>query len=310
MQTPRADLERALDELRTASWTIDLVHTARANDAMRLARTAVEEKLDAFIVCGGDGTLNEAANGLLGSETALGVLPMGTGNVWAKEMGMPIGDLVLGARRLRDADVRAIDVGQVSGSGLSRTEEDAGDTENRNASRIFVLWTSVGLDAAVTHRVEPQREMKRRWGAWFFWTEGVREGWNYRGKHAQLTFGDKRLRQRVIVALVANAQLYAGITRMAPDAKVDDGLLDLVVLKGTGTWATAWHVARVLLRLHVHDPQTEIYRVSTLKIAAKKMPLQVDGEPIGTTPVEISVLPRALKVLVPKTANRNLFSNW
>ncbi len=295
MRTAYADLDRAINELRAHGWTIDLAETTQPKDAMKIARMAAEEKLDAFIAVGGDGTMNEAANGLVGSDTALGVLPMGTANVWAKEMGLPLGDLVTAARRLRDADMRLIDVGEVHSEKI--------------APRVFVLWSSAGLDAAVTRRVEPQRELKRKWGALFFWIEGVREAWGFRGKRARLIFDQKRVRQRVILALAANAQLYAGITRIAPNAKVDDGLLDLVVLKGTGTWSTAWHVFRVLLRLHVHDPQTDLYQLASVKISAKQLPVQVDGEPIGMTPVEIRVRPRALKVLVPKTANKDLFVN-
>lgn len=295
MRTGHADLERALDVLRARGWTIDLVETKQSQDAVRIARAAAEEKFDAFISVGGDGTMNEAANGLVGSETALGVLPMGTGNIWAKEMGLVPGDLMTSARRLGDADVRSIDVGEV------RSE--------KIAPRVFVLWSSAGLDAAVTRRVEPQRELKRRWGALFFWIEGIREGWEYRGKRARLIFDQKRVHQHIILALAANAQLYAGITRMSPKAQVDDGLLDLVVLKGTGTWSTAWHLVRVLLQWHVHDPQTDLYQFTSLKILAKKLPVQVDGEPIGMTPLEIRVRPRALKVLVPKTANKNLFVN-
>jgi len=293
MRTARADLERALDELRARGWTIDLVETKQSQDAIKLARAAAEEKLDAFIAVGGDGTMNEAANGLVGSDTALGVLPMGTGNIWAKEMGLVPGDLVTSARRLGDAEIRSIDVGEVRSENI--------------APRVFVLWASAGLDAAVTRRVEPQRELKRRWGALFFWIEGIREGWKFRGQRARLIFDEKRVHQRVILALAANAQLYAGITRIAPKAQVDDGLLDLVVLKGTGTWSTAWHLVRVLLQLHVHDPQTDMYQFASVKILAKELPVQVDGEPIGTTPIEIRVRPRALKVLVPRTANMRLF---
>jgi diacylglycerol kinase family enzyme len=226
--------------------------------------------------------------------------------------------LILAARRLGDAAIRWIDVGEVRWPALASSEKnkgkknrsgDANAGQEKIAPRVFVLWSSAGLDAAVTRRVEPQRELKRKWGALFFWTEGIREGWAFRGQRARLIFDQKRVRQRVILALAANAQLYAGITRIAPTARVDDGLLDLVVLKGTGAWSTAWHVLRVLLRLHVHDPQTDLYQFTFLKILAKNLPVQVDGEPIGMTPVEIHVRPRALKVLVPKTANMRLFVN-
>ena len=145
MRALDAEIDRAMAELRARGWTVELCATSSGGDATRLARAAAEEKFDAVIAVGGDGTLNEAANGVVDSPTALGVLPIGTANVWAREMGLPIGDLPEAARGLADAETRAIDVGEV------RSE--------KIAPRVFVLWASAGLDAAVTRRVEPQRAL-------------------------------------------------------------------------------------------------------------------------------------------------------
>jgi diacylglycerol kinase (ATP) len=149
--------------------------------------------------------------------------------------------------------------------------------------------------------------MKRRFGALLFWWVGVGDAWSYRGKRATLVAGEKRIRRRVILALAANVQLYGGIVRIAPNARIDDGLLDLIVLKGTDFWATAWHLVRVFAGAHVRDPQVEIYSVPSINVIGKNLPVHVDGEPIGFAPIEIRVRPLALRVLVPKTANRSLF---
>ncbi len=290
----RADIQRAIDVLRAHGWSVDLVETARIGDATRWARRAAEEKLDALIAVGGDGTVNEVGNGLVDSSTALGVLPSGTANVWAKEMGLPLGDWVTAAQRLAEADVRAIDVGEVRGPTIE--------------PRVFVLWCGVGLDAAITRDVEPQRDMKRCFGALTFWLVGIRTAWNYRGKRATIIVGDKRIRQRVTLALAANAQLYGGIVRVAPNARVDDGQLDFVIFRGTGFWLTAWHLLGVFVGAHVRDPLVEFFRVPTIGVDGRNLPVHVDGEPIGYTPIEIRVRPRALRVLVPKTANQSLFA--
>lgn len=294
MRTAREQTLRAAQVLDEHGWSVDLIETERVGDATRLAREAAAEGCEAVIAVGGDGTMNEVANGIVNSSTALGVLPLGTANVWAKEMGLPLGDTVTAARLLAEAEVRWIDVGEVRGPGL--------------APRIFVLWSGVGLDARITHDVEPQRELKRRFGALMFWWVGIRDAWSYRGQGATLQFGTNRMRKRVILVLTANAQLYGGIVRVAPDARLNDGLLDLLVFKGAGVWATAWHLVRVLLGLHLKDPQVEDYRVSCVSIEAKNLPVHVDGEPIGFAPVEISLRPLALRVLVPKTANPKLFA--
>lgn len=293
MRDESVEIQRVMNVLRERGWSIDAAETARRGDATQFARDAAAEKFDALIAVGGDGTVNEVANGLVDSTTAFGVLPSGTANVWAKEMGLPLGDLETAARRIADADIRAIDVGEVHGPTIE--------------PRVFVLWSGVGLDALITSNIEPQREMKRRLGALMFWLVGIRDAWSYRGKRVTLVAGDKRLRRRVILALAANVQLYGGIVRIAPNARVDDGLLDLIVLKGTGFWATAWHLMRVLFGAHLHDPQVEIYSVPYIAVDGKDLRVHVDAEPIGFAPVEIRVRPRALRVLVPKTANRNLF---
>ncbi len=294
MRDEYVEIQRAMEVLRERGWSIDLAETARGGDATQLARRAAGENLDALIAVGGDGTLNEVANGLIDSTTALGVLPSGTANVWAKEMGLPLGDQVTAARRLADASVRVIDVGEVRGPTIE--------------PRIFVLWCGVGLDAAITRDVEPQREMKRRLGALMFWLVGIRTAWSYRGKRATILAGDKRIRRRVTLALAANAQLYGGIVRVAPNARVDDGLLDFVIFKGTGFWLTAWHIVGVFFGAHLRDPTVEFYLVPSIVVNGKNLPVHVDAEPIGFSPVEIRVRPRALRVLVPKTANRNLFT--
>lgn len=295
MRSGREPLERAVREFVRAGWVVDVVETARPMDTWSGARSAAEKGYDALIAVGGDGTVNEAANGLVGSATALGVLPLGTVNVWAKEMGLPPGDLAAGARLLTQAQVRRIDVGQVSGPTI--------------APRVFVLCCGIGLDAAITRDVEPQREMKRRFGPLMFWLVGIRNAWSFRGTPARIDLGTRCVRRRIILALAANSQLYGGIVRIAPHALVDDGRLDLVVFRGTGVWATAWHLIRILLGSHLADPQVEAFQARAVKIDACKLPVHVDAEPIGTTPVEINVRPQALAVLVPATANMNLFES-
>ncbi len=289
-------IRQAGRELEKRGWTLEIRETTRIGDAGNLAREAAELGFDALVAVGGDGTMNEAANGLCGSSTALGVLPLGTANVWAKEMGLPLGNLTGAARLLAQADVRMIDVGEVRGPTI--------------APRIFVLWCGIGLDAAITRSVEPRRELKRRFGALMFWWVGIREAWNFRGKRAKLVIGEKSVRKRVILVLAANAQLYGGIVRIAPQAKVDDGVLNLVVFKGTGFGMTALHLIRVFLGMHLRDPQVESHSVSCTSVFGNNLPVQVDGEPIGFTPAEIRMRPRALRVLVPKTATSSLFSTW
>lgn len=135
--------ERAADVLRAHGWDIRLIRTQDADHVTRLARRAVEEEKDALFVVGGDGTINLAVRGLAGSATALGVLPGGTANVLAQELGLPgltwtrWMALEESARRLASAPARLVDIGQCAGI-------------------PFLMWAGVGLDAFAIHHIEPR----------------------------------------------------------------------------------------------------------------------------------------------------------
>jgi diacylglycerol kinase (ATP) len=144
----------AVDVLRAEGWGVEGKETIAGGDATKFARQAAEAAYHSVFAVGGDGTVNEVVNGILGSTTSLGVLPYGTANVWAKEMGLPLNDMAAAARLQANAPAVFIDAGQVQG-------DDFGP-------RAFLLWCGVGFDASITAEIEPQRALKRRFGALMF----------------------------------------------------------------------------------------------------------------------------------------------
>lgn len=295
MRTDYGALETARAVLRQAGWQVEAQETEGGGDATNLARHAAEIGYNVVFAVGGDGTLNEVLNGVLGSDTAIGVLPYGTANVWAKEMGLPLNDMAAAARLQIQAPVVHVDVGQVEGESFG--------------PRAFLLWCGVGFDAHITAEVEPQRALKRRLGALMFWFVGVRAAFTFRGRRAQISVDGSRRRTRILLAVASNAQLYGGMVRISPVAQVDDGLLDLAIFRGTGVWQTAWHLVRVFLGWHVRASDVEHRRGREITIRGPKLPVHADAEPLGTTPVQIRICPQAVQVLVPPTANRTLFLN-
>ncbi len=297
-RTDYAVLDAARDVFRDAGWQAEMQKTQAVGDATKFARQAALASIDAVFAVGGDGTVNEVLNGVIDSSTALGVLPYGTANVWAKEMGLPLGDMATAARLQLNGELRCIDAGEARGT----------SKEAPFGPRAFALWCGIGFDAAITAAIEPQRALKRQLGAAMFWLVGVQTAFTFRGRRAQISVDGKKRNRRILLGLASNVQLYGGIVRISPNAKLDDGLLDLVIFRGTGWARTAWHLLRVFFSWHLRAPDVEHFRAREITIRGDKLPVHVDAEPVGTTPVQIRIRPQSLRVLVPSTANRALFS--
>lgn len=316
----RADLQQAIAYLQSQGWDMAIDETNHWGDGTRFARQAVAQGCQVVVVVGGDGTLNEAVNGLVGSDVALGVLPMGTGNVWAAEMGLlPIPtplhrpDLLAAARALVAGTARWVDVGLVKGPRLragepARTPEVFEHLESPG-ERYFLLWAGVGFDALVTQLIEgPERPMKRRWGALAYGLAGLRTAGSFAGTRVALRLDDEELRARALLVLISNVQLYAGMVRVAPAARLDNGWFDVCVFKGHGLLYIFRHIVGIVTWRHLHDPQVVYRRARRVTVdAADPLPVQTDGEPVGLTPLEVTVVPRALRVIVPPRAPAGLF---
>ena len=289
------DLARVRSFLQSKGWEVLLRWTMGPGDAITYAREAVAKGCDMAVAVGGDGTLGEVANGLVGSDCVMGVLPIGTGNVWARMMDIPFwtpvsrSALLDAAQVLVDGQVHQIDLGR------------AGD-------RYFVLWTGVGIDAQVAREVEPHREIRRNLGNLTYYVTMIALSLNLRGSRVTIVIDGKAIRQRAFLILVANAQLYGGSLKIAPKARLDDGLLDVCVFKGGSLLDVLRHFAMVVLGRHLSDPKVEVYRAVEVEIHGDRaLPLHLDGEPCGHTPVRITIVPKALRVIVPQSASASLF---
>ena len=291
------ELPAVLNHLEEHGWRTTLHETERAGEATQLALQARDEGLDAVFVVGGDGTINEVINGLAESPVALGVLPGGTGNVWAKELGLPTRSprhllpLLDAVRALVPGSTRRIDLGQANG-------------------RFFLQWAGMGLDAEVTYAMEPRTRRQRRLGTLTYIVAGISAAANLVGTRVRIWIDDERIYRRSILIVISNSQLYGGKVRIATDARLDDGLLDVNVFAGTGFVSAIRTVLGVVTGLHVRDPRHSFYRGSVIRVEADKpMAIHVDGEPFDTTPLECSVVPRALTVLVPEHTRPELFAD-
>ncbi len=283
----RRRLEEADRWLRDHGWRVEWAETASPGEATGLAARAAEGELPLLFVCGGDGTLSEAANGLAGSGTALAVIPAGTVNIWAKEVHIP--------RKPLEAVRLAV--------GGERRRVDLG----RAGERYFLLMAGYGLDGAIARRVS--HKVKGRLGATAYAIAAVRESLRYRGSPVRLRLDEEECEGEVLMLVAGNTRNYAGLAEVTPGALADDGLLDVCVYQGRGTLDIALHAARTALRRHRRSRKVLYRRVRRLEMEwAEPLLVQLDGDSYGESPTTVTVAPSALWVAVPKGAKLPLLS--
>ncbi len=289
------ELQRVMGYLEECGWQLTLRETRSRGEATTFAREAVSAGMRAVFVVGGDGTINEAVNGLVGSEVALGLLPSGTGNVWALELGLPIPSpvnwhpLLGAAKAMLAGHVRRVDVG-------------------RAGERHFLLWAGVGLDAAVTEQIEPRPRAKKRLGTLAYVIAAALVAKDFTGTRVEVTVDGQQVRARALLIVVSNTQLYGRIVRIASQARLDDGLLDVCVFQGYGFPSAVRHAVRVLAGQHLHDPQVIYLQGRRVSInAAQPLAVHMDGDPVGHTPLTLEIVPRALNIIAPAHVPEKLF---
>jgi len=255
------------------------VRTEGVGHAERLAATAAErDAYTTIMAAGGDGTINEVVNGIARTGTALAVLPLGTGNVWVRELRLPL--------RPRDAAI-ALSMGHTLQLDLGLAEQ-----------RYFLLMAGVGFDAVVTRAVDPQ--LKRRLGMLAYIVQALRAARDVRGTRARLTLDGRVVKGRVLMVVIGNSRLYGGVLEITHHANLTDGLLDIAVIKGQDVRSAPLHLLSILLRRYHLNPDMAYYRAREVRIeSAIPLGVHVDGDPLGTTPMTFRVAPAALRALVP-----------
>lgn len=278
-------LRAVLQAARDAGWRIEAVATDAAGHATELARQAAISGVDVVVVHGGDGTINEAVNGLAGTNTALAVLRGGTANVWAKETQCAK-DPVASMRAITSGVRRRVDLGRAGG-------------------HYFLLMAGIGLDAAIVPRVSVR--LKRRLGAAAYIVGGIATALRTKAWPVELKLDGAPAETSLYWMIAGNTRLYGGVTRITHRAVADDGLLDIALMRRGGVHRLLADAVRLLLRRHDRSPNIRHLRTHELEISTPGIPVQVDGEYIGKTPMRIVCVPLALHVIVPRGLESPLF---
>ena len=314
------EIRQTIAFLEEQGWQIQSVEqTHGPGDATTHARRAVSEGCDAVFVAGGDGTIAQVVDGLVSTETALAVLPAGSGNVLARQLNLPTPGgllphpMVEAARLTLEGQIRRVDVGRVRFT-LGAPLRSAGAVAVQSAAaapmpRHFLCWSGVGFDAALNQELN-QDPSRRRLGIAGIFVAGILILRDFAGTSAIVRVDGHRVSRRMLMLVASNIQLYGMYFTVAPHAALDDGLLDILCFQGVHPIQGFLHFIRLVLRRHLDDPQVDLYRARRVEIRTHRpLPVHVDGDCIGTTPVTFEIVPRALKLMVPRYAPANLFTD-
>ncbi len=251
--------------------------TERAGHARELARDAVAANADALIVWGGDGTINEAGAALIGSQTVLGVVPAGSGNGLAAALGVSR-EPARAVSDAFDAPVHRIDAGVMNG-------------------RPFFNIAGIGFDARVAALFNARAAGSR--GAWPYLVIGVREGCRYCAVDYVVTLDGEPARFRALLIAFANGREYGIGARIAPGARLDDGVLDAVMVEDARNIVSRfWHARHLATGTPERAPMVTARRITRAVIETQgEMEYHVDGEPgRANDRIEVSIIPAALAV--------------
>ena len=276
--------ERVVELLRERGVDADLMMSEAPGDCERMAREVLARGGRQVVACGGDGTIHEVVNGLANSDAVLGVVPCGRGNDLARALGLSsdVEDVV---NTLVHGVDRAIDLGKV------------GD-------RFFATVASLGFDTAVARRMRSQgtgflTRALEVGGTVSYRLTVLRTLVGYRSSLVRLRGDFGVFEGRILLAATANAPFYGSGIKIAPDAIVDDGMLDVCIVADVSRWTVLRMFLRAYSGAHVGHSSVRVVQTRTLQVASDD-PLWIfaDGEPMCEIPAMIEVVPGALKVKV------------
>jgi diacylglycerol kinase (ATP) len=274
----------------------ELAETTGPGHAVEIARQAVIEKRQLVIACGGDGTLNEVVNGLAnaqnGDRVPMALLPGGTANVLAKELDLPW-DIPRAAQRLIGAEVREVALGLAT------------PLQEPDKKRYFMSVAGAGPDGMIVYSVD--LELKARVGILAYWWQGAREVLRYTFPRFRVRNGDQELEATLVV--VGRTKNYGGPFKITDQADLFEDQFEVMALTTQSGMRYLSYLPTLYMGNLRKEKDVHFWKAETLlcePLDANPVYAQVDGEPLARLPIEFTIVPRALKLVVPRDAAGNL----
>ena len=264
----------------------------RPGHLIELAEQAADDGAELVVSVGGDGTLNEVVNGLVraGASTELATIPLGTGMDFVRTYKIPR-DFDAAVRVALDGTTRTIDVGRVSYREWSGAEGE----------RYVANVGSVGMSAAVAQRANGMS--KALGGKTTFFYALARVFFEWKNTVVSVQLDDERREARMHDVIVANGQWHGGAMWLAPEAQPDDGLFDVVLIGDVTKRDFVTTAPKIYKGTYLAHPKVELLRSRMVAVEAPEhLPIELDGEQVGTTPARFDIVPAAVRVRVPAQA--------
>ena len=286
-------IHNAAKVLTRMGWETEVEATQNGAQATQRARQ-VAGQLDAVFAVGGDGTVGQIASGLVGSQTALGILPAGTMNVLGTEIGLQpfawnrLWALEENIRMLAHAPIHLVDIGRCN-------------------NLHFMMWAGMGLDAVMISQIEPRLRVDKFFTVPIYAAQAVLSASTWKGQELNIWADGQEVSGQYLMAVVSNIHKYVGgLVTLSPDAYLDDGLMDLWLFSGSNMGDTVRHALDVATMQHVSSKNVQRISFRQLRVeSSSPIYLQMDGDPAPiSNRVEVEVLQRSLRLMVPE---RSLF---
>lgn len=281
-------LDRAQTALETFVGEVQRFQTDGPKTAGAIARRCIDNGTDLVIAAGGDGTINEVAGGMIGSNVPLAILPGGTANVLANEIGLG-SRFVRAAEQLPRCEARRMPVGRITRSGV-KTEQH------------FLLMAGAGLDAHIVFNLDPV--LKARFGKLAYWACSMGE---FARSLEEFEIEVDGRRHLCSFALISKVRNYGGDFEIARDVRLDHDEFEVVLFEGSNPWRYLVYLTGVAVRQAARVPGVRVLRASEVSMRpcnGDQVHLQVDGEHAGKLPARVSAVKDALTLLVPPEYGR------
>jgi diacylglycerol kinase (ATP) len=293
-----------VDFWQNNGWQVHVEATNHPGHATELAQVAARAGHPLVLAAGGDGTLNEVANGLAGSETILAPLPFGTANSLAKELGEPRPNLINPQWLPRALDL-------LIGGRVQRV--DLGQCDN---GRHWLLWAGAGADSYVVQQMEPRSRLFKRLGPAAYAAKGLLHLPGFSGTHARVTVdaqmeGEQTIEDEFLLICICNCQWWAGgELHLNSGAVLDDGFFELWLFRGHDWPQLLPYALAISQQRHLELPGVTRFVARSVQVESQTpIPFHLDGEPCGETPFTCTIQPSTLRLLVPASAPTDLFVN-